>query len=837
MIRAARSRPALILLAALTPLLAGCNKKLSLAQVFNQRPTVRLSASPVDTLGPDGKRATYIYHYRMDWIGNDPDGRVDHFLYTIDPPGSPGGGVAGKPYPIWADTTLPRVTIRDTVYNVIRLNEKEIFFKSGKPDEPVDQTNPLASEIHTFVIKAVDNNGAESAPEYRSFFANTQAPTVTIDTPSPSAISYALVTPFLTVQWHGSDPDGVFTQKPLKYKFKLFKDTDHIFNPNSTGFDDFNLAQSRGDSLRHFFAPNFAGWDSTTADSTFHTYTNLVPDSRYLFVVVGFDEAGAYSPIFNRNVNMLQMQVTFAGNNGPIITVFNEFFNYTYAGGAYNVDPSRYINLEVPAFQPIRFFWGADAPNGSAMKQYRWAMDISNLDDQTPREDERKDTKHWSQAGLTNTFAQVGPFTSDTTHIFYIEAEDVNGLKSLGIVSFHVVVPTFNHDLLVVNDTRLLADQIVGIGVNPDSIQPPPSTWPSRAELDTFLFARGGVRWRFTPNGTLSPPGIFAGYKYDTVYTAAGGTNGFVTLDTLSRYRHVVWLTDPNSASGFGGPNQLGVLRNMSAPRNSNTLAAYVILGGLVWMAGGGAVDATLQPWNITNNDRQTPLGVRKYSNVIQAGRFELTAGRMVFDLAYWRSEIWVSSFDLSVGTPHKSLRTVGGWPSFSSRFGFVRSPDYSLLPSRLRVKNRFDDAPPPYRLPASFYALPPPSLEVLVADNVILEDGNPDPDTTVLVSTLDTLMIMTGFPLVNFNNGPQVLENENLALGGALYHSNPCMTYYHGFNTAPFICSGFDLWNFNRTDTIKLVDFVLQQIWGLTKEPITAPARAAGATRTRSRS
>ena len=49
---------------------------------------------------------------------------------------------------------------------------------------------------------------------------------------------------------------------------------------------------------------------------------------------------------------------------------------------------------------------------------------------------------------------------------------------------------------------------------------------------------------------------------------------------------------------------------------------------------------------------------------------------------------------------------------------------------------------------------------------------------------------------------------------------------------------SGFDLWSFSRKDIVKLVDFVLQQIWGLPKEPVVrAPAGASAAARLHGRS
>jgi len=822
-------RPAATVAAlALVPLILwGCDKKITLPAVFNQRPVVRLTAAPIDTLNADGVSiAKYIYHYRMDWVGFDPDGQIDHFMYAIDPPGSPGArGIPRGKLSECAPDTLP--SIGDTAWCTTRLNEKEIRFNAGLPDSIV-YSDPRASEIHTFVIKAVDNRGLMSAPVQRSFFAHTQAPIVTIEEPAPNALFYSFVTPFVTIRWRGEDPDGVFTQKPLKYKFKLFKDTDAIFTTPAKGFEQFEVARRDPDSLRRFFAPTFAGWDSSSADTTFKTYTNLVPDARYLFVVVGFDEAGAYSPIFDRNTSAVQMLVTFAGNSGPVLTIFNEFFNFTYGSGGYSTDPSRYIPLEVPARQPLRFNWSGTAANGSRMKQFRWMMDGDYID-QTVRDDERTDFKHWSQWGLANTAATVGPFNESLPHLFYIEAEDVNGLKSLGIVAFQVVVPTFNRELLIVNDTRLLPDNKVSppILTAPDSLAPPVGTWPSRSELDTFLFARGGVRWRMTPMGTVSRPGIFAGYRYDTVYPAAAETNGFVTLELLGRYKHVLWITEANSATGNNGPLGKGVLRVMSEPGHANTLAAYVTLGGSIWMAGGAATEATMMPWDVGVNNTKDPPGVLKWSLTAETGRApELGAGRMPYDLGHWRTDIW--SVVTRTAYPHKSVRAVGGYPPrIDPGWGLVRSPDYSLLPAQLGNKG-VEDPTPPFRQRSAFLS-PVFSIEFLTAANIagtlenfIREDDVPDPDSTHMVSMLDTLMLV---PMV-FNGFPP--EDEALTAAGLNYHSYPIMTYYHGMDNAPVVVSGFDLWSFSRRDLVQLVDFVFQQIWGLPKEPVAAPAASA---------
>jgi hypothetical protein len=43
-------------------------------------------------------------------------------------------------------------------------------------------------------------------------------------------------------------------------------------------------------------------------------------------------------------------------------------------------------------------------------------------------------------------------------------------------------------------------------------------------------------------------------------------------------------------------------------------------------------------------------------------------------------------------------------------------------------------------------------------------------------------------------------------------------MTYYHGAENAPFIVTGFNLWNFQRAQLVQVVDFVLQQLWGISR-------------------
>ena len=176
---------------------AGCSHKLDSVFRDNMVPEVRLTQAPVNT------QDQYFYAYRMNWVGYDPDGRVDHYLIAVDPARADSVELTG-PH-AWTRTIK---------------NEEIIFFKAGSPDSSTQFAR--ANDYHTFAIAAVDNQGALSKPVWRSFFSYTEAPIVFVETPSPNAVFTPIVTPVVRISWRGIDPDGQFTTKPVKYKFRLF---------------------------------------------------------------------------------------------------------------------------------------------------------------------------------------------------------------------------------------------------------------------------------------------------------------------------------------------------------------------------------------------------------------------------------------------------------------------------------------------------------------------------------------------------------------------------------------------------------------------------------------
>jgi hypothetical protein len=264
-------------------------------------------------------------------------------------------------------------------------------------------------------------------------------PSVQITSPQPSPLITPIVPPSITIHWMGTDPDGQTTQLPVEYRFRLFTQQNPDF-PEIPDFIGFALAYP--DSLRALYAPGFAGWDSVPGDSLSVQYLNLVPGSSYLFAITAFDEVGDYDPVFNASKNLLKFLVSFDGAVGPRLTMFNEFFNYTYPTGGWLNDASRTVAVEMPAGQALTVHWTGSPIPGSNIRWYRWVLAPVDLFDETPRTDEATDVHHWSARSLITTSATVGPFSPRPgrrlSQLFYIEVEDSNGLRSLGIVDIIV---------------------------------------------------------------------------------------------------------------------------------------------------------------------------------------------------------------------------------------------------------------------------------------------------------------------------------------------------------------------------------------------------------------
>ena len=740
--RAAQAAVALALLSAALWLPA-CSKQAPLELGPNQRPTIEVTQAPASSTQP------FFYAYELRWAGFDVDGRIDHFRYAIDPP---------------TQTTAETVWVNTTE------NRKSFLFRSDKLDTLTDQT---AEGFHTIVLEAVDDRGGLSVPVSRSFTSFTIAPTLQIIQPVLNHLFSPTFGPSFRLAWKGNDPDGRTTNKPVKYKFKIFPEGGLEF--------DFITLLVNPDSLRRRYAPHFSEWDSVGGDTTAIDFRDMIPGRRYVAVVVAIDEVGAYSPIMNFDINMLFFNVSYAGLLGPKLTVFNDSFFFTFPQGGFNLDPANFIHTEARAGRPIRFNWSATTSSGSFVSGYRWMLD-GNVGDERPRSDEATDLVHWSQySPLVQSvdLPPINPPGASETHFLYIEALDNNRQLSIAVVQFTVVKAVFDKELLIVDDTRLTTDHRLGTCVDR-----PRGVWPTAAELDTFFFARGGLPWKCYPAGTLSPVGIFQGYAYDTLGTRFL-PQGTLTLQQLAHYRHVIWYTESKASLNVNEPDvaldPMSELRWLSSPGRSNPLGTWVSQGGQLWMFGGGTASSLQRNWD--------KIGTA--ANVFSNTDGELVPGRFMYDVFGWRSEITAKPFAQATKPQHP----IGCGP---------RSPDYSALPDYLFEKTgETDDISVygPNRIGTSDFYQSSQAGEGITAPNDVLEDEDPDPDVVRQEAVLDTIYE---------------------SVGGQLGSDRPCMTLMHGGTTGQKqVFSGFQLWYWQRGEQIAIVDWVLQTLWGLPRKDV----------------
>lgn len=640
----------------LLPVLAGCGHKVS-TKPINLRPSVEISNAP-----PEGTEE--FYSVRINWFASDPDGQVVRFIYATDPP------VQGDT--AWVETHSSEITV---------------FFRSPGPNDPLPPVGQviISRGYHTFVVKAIDNEGAPSAPATRSFTSRTTAPSTVIQAPRPTHQQPVSTTPSVTITWLGQDPDGVISQKPIKYKFKIV--ASDVINPaNPQGVTQQQVQDYFGADAVNFFA----SWDSVPGDTTFKFYEGLTPQTIYFFAVVAFDEAGAFEPRFNLDSNVLQFRPTLA-KLGPDITVFNEFFARTQTTGGVSIVSSRIYTLEFPADQPIKFNWFAVADVGAIVTGYRWAVDIEGQDisNETPRSDD-SDVRHWSAYSLNETSTIIGPFTgsldSTITHFFYLEARDNLGFVSLFTIRLRIVKPRFDLPLLVIDDMYGTPSELTAGGTVPYK-----GAFPMEAEQDSFYYAVGGwpdtLKMLGTPGqnpSAISTPGMFAGFDYDTLDYRFYPSES-VLLQDLARYRIVAWYSDQASAaragSKFGSNTPKTGIRLINSVNQLNTFAVYLKQKGKAWIFGDGTTTAIANGYFSRISNQGSPRlpytsGDDPRTNILREGNF-------LYDFCHLRSELNTAGTNVTSLTLNQQLQAAIPYlPEFATvPPGSPPPPDRTLDP------------------------------------------------------------------------------------------------------------------------------------------------------------
>ncbi|HET9233136.1 MAG TPA: hypothetical protein VFP10_03255, partial [Candidatus Eisenbacteria bacterium] len=434
--------PALVILAAA---LLSCGRlSPRSAMTENQPPEIALDAP---SFGPEGPT--------FSWRAHDPDGRIDHYMYALNP------------------ASVDRV---DASWSRTDQTKAVISFPRGPVLGRAVPSGKEISRPQIFAVRAVDDRGGESAPVTIAVFDSSEiAPRALIDNPVPNAVFTAIVPPTVEIRWRGIDPDG----RVVKFKFKLF-------GPNDPFID---VIMANPDTLRGLYAPDFRGWEEVNSNVTSKEYSALEENAVYIFALTAIDDDGNYDPVFSTHSNVLKFAVTFAGAFGPRMCVSSPVFNYcTDTGGGIHDIAYEITTTALPVS------WFAMPPEGASISGYRWALDLTDTTGLGSDIDDRGlGPNRWTSWSRSYTSTTVGPFAAGSEHTLYIQAKDNVDLFTTLRVRLQVVGFTGARQLLVVDDTRLFPDQFnASVGY----YDPPRGTWPTAAELDTFLYARGGFPWK-----------------------------------------------------------------------------------------------------------------------------------------------------------------------------------------------------------------------------------------------------------------------------------------------------------------------------------------------------
>src|SRR5512144_1856161 len=174
----------------------------------DQPPTVTLTSGPVDTVS-----TPQAWNVRIEWTASDPDGSIDHFEYTVDPPTHKQATLAAA----------------DTVWVSTREHGVTVHFTATRRDTA--RVGALSRTFHVFALRAIDNREGTSPLVVRAFYATTVAPDVKITRPLPNQFFPPSVPLPFRVDWYGHDADGEGAGDPVGYRYRVLTMSDYANLP------------------------------------------------------------------------------------------------------------------------------------------------------------------------------------------------------------------------------------------------------------------------------------------------------------------------------------------------------------------------------------------------------------------------------------------------------------------------------------------------------------------------------------------------------------------------------------------------------------------------------
>lgn len=521
----------------------------------NRPPVVTISAGPI-------RDSVDVFITTFNWNASDTDGQVRRFLIAVDDTLSPDA---------WFTTEAYEVTLMFAAPDSAGV-DRIVLGPSG-----VWLDRYRYRGAHTFFLKAVDDDGAESAPAALSFTAETFAPETEILVPNPSVL--ITLGPTFTVSWRGYDRDG--TEDPVGYSYRLVPVTDVL-----------RLAPAEMESVLYDPGAPGDGWSPFARRLSVQLRDLAIPVD-YLFGVRSLDQAGAVEPRLRSSAspgptNILRIRARENGGQPSLVVA-----SAVKSTGFPTAD-ERKKTFQVAAATNITFTWRADASEyGGRIAGYSYGLDLTDLDFTNPG---------WSpeSAALTRTVLRFNlpPGARAEEHILYVRARDDVGTALIADITLVVVPLSQERDVLYVDD---FGDDSTG-RVDADCSPPPPpaawnqaSDWPEDQCHDQFvmgtvrdaLAAVGHPDWivdRYEPLDPRSGNATLREVEIDSTSAGYWIYRGQVTLANLARYKLVVWNLRSEETSQ---------LRQMNKEGEDNFLAAYIEAGGNLWLAGTGTFSRT----------------------------------------------------------------------------------------------------------------------------------------------------------------------------------------------------------------------------------------------------
>src|SRR5512145_322388 len=145
-------------------ILVSCSESPTDVPVPNGRPAVAISAGPI-------RDSVNIFIATFNWNASDDDGQVVRFQFAVDDTTE------------WIETVDYETTLLFTATQLAGADSVRIGFGD------VFRIRYRFRDMHTFYIKAIDDDGDFSAISALSFNAETVAPETGILNPSPSSIA------------------------------------------------------------------------------------------------------------------------------------------------------------------------------------------------------------------------------------------------------------------------------------------------------------------------------------------------------------------------------------------------------------------------------------------------------------------------------------------------------------------------------------------------------------------------------------------------------------------------------------------------------------------------